>query len=306
MQTEYGAGTITVAYEDIEALSTDAPLLLVYEDGGEVSGRILGVERGMLLIGDDLLTAKRIDVRSIIDVDLPEELASWADQLRHRYRFWKANLNVGATIKKSTTDEFDIQIGIRVDRRKKPTRFVGELNYLVGREKEKGESTTVTDNELRGLLKGERDVSGKLFSYTSHEFERDEIDSLSLRWLGQAGFGYRIAETPRLTLQLESGLSYNLERYFGSEGREAFGIPFGTEGKITLPFDARLTFRTTYIPSIKAWVDDYLIITVAEFSIPITKYLALTLRAFETYDSTPDQDADNNELKTIVSLTWRF
>lgn len=109
-----------------------------------------------------------------------------------------------------------------------------------------------------------------------------------------------------MTLQLETGISYNLERYFGEGGREALGIPFGAEGKITLPFDARLTFRTTYIPSIEAWVNDYLIITVASLSIPITKYLAFTVTAFETYDETPDQDAENNELKTIMSLTWRF
>ena len=61
-----------------------------------------------------------------------------------------------------------------------------------------------------------------------------------------------------------------------------------------------------YLPSLKDWTHDYLILATVELDLPISKYLSFKTVLRQTYDSTPAQDSERNEVKVILSLAWRF
>lgn len=227
--------------------------------------------------------------------------------MRRRFRFWHSNVDVGAIFKDGTTHETDVTVAAKTDWRRQPSRLVLETKYRLGTEKSRGESRTKTDNELRGFAKAEYDPTGAhFFVYTSHDLEYDEVDSLSLRWIAKGGPGYRLVERASLRLQLETGLAYTYESFFGGDREEVLGAAFGAEGRIGLPRNSAIEFRADYIPAVDNWVDDYRIRAEASLAIPINNYLAFKVSVSEVYDETPDVETAKNEVKTGLSLSWRF
>ena len=305
-ETEYGSGTLSIPYDSIEALTTDREILLLYGEDDQTAGRLLGVDDGQLMIGIRRESARRIDVESIVRSGDPVAASRPSRKMRNRWRFWSAATDLGITFEDSTTRESDVNFGAKLEHRKKPTRLVTETRYSFGREERKGDSSEKTDNEVRGLVKGEYDVADRLLAYTSHDFEYDEIDRLSLRWVAKGGPGYRVLQNAVATMQVETGPAYNLERFFGGEREEFFGLAFAAEGNVKLSKSILFEFRTDYLPKVGDWTGDYLIRGQASLVFPITEYLAMKASVFETYDQTPDDGAERNEVKTILSLSWRF
>lgn len=306
LRTDYGKGDITIAYEDIESLSTDGVFLILFGKTGEVWGRLIGVEEGMLLVGEDPVTATRVVTSSIVDSDTEDEAASLSERIRNYLRFWKASLDLGIVLKDSTTDEFDLTLGARFERRQTPTRLLGEIQFLYEVDKDPDESADVTDNEVIGVLKGEYDYTPHWFAYTQHYFEYDEPDEISFRWVGRLGPGYRFIETERYLFQVESGIAYVYERFFGGDVEEYAGVPFSAEGRVGLVYDAALEFRVAYIASLQDWVNDILILSKTTLDLPITRYLSFRTTIQQTYDSTPAPDYERSEVKLILSIAWRF
>ncbi len=307
LRTEYGTGDVLIPWADVTAISTDAELYVLHGDEGETNGRVLGYQDGVLLVGQDTATAQRIDVSTIVDVDTPEEVAHWYERFRNRWRYWTATLDAGMTYQDTTTDEFDFALQARIERRKKPTRLLSTMSFIYGTDRAKGESARTTDNEIRGLVKGEYDIaSSRFFGYSAHDAEYDEIDKISLRYVGKLGPGYRLVQTETFELQVESGLGYNYERFFGGQSNEFGLIPFGAEGRWKLPYGALFLFKADYLPSLKDWGNDYLIRGDASVALPLTEYLAVKASVLNTYDETPAAGTERNETRFLLSLSWRF
>ena len=307
LRTEYGTGDILIPWDDVEALSTDGEFFVLHGDKGEANGRIVGYQDGAVLVGQDTASASRVDVSTIVDVDTPEEVAHWYERIRNRWRYWSATADAGFSFKDATTDELDLKLGLMIERKKAPTRYLATMNVLYGKDRNKGESSRTTDNEIRGLVKGEYDIaSSRVFGYTSHDGEYDEIDKLSLRYVGKIGPGYRLFQTDTFEMQVETGIGYNYERFFGGKDNEFGLIPFGAEGTWKLPLGALFLFRTDYLPSLKDWAGDYIIRGEASIALPLTEYLAIKTGIVNTYDNTPAANTDKNEVKTILALQWRF
>jgi hypothetical protein len=299
LRTEYGSGTLTIPIPQVEAITTDTAIHVIHGVRGSAIGRILGVQDGLLIVGEDLASAERIDVKTIVSIHRREV----EDE---RWRYWSSALDVGFALSESTVDEVDVTLGFRIERRKKPTRFLAQGSWLFGRDRAEGEDATKTDNELRGLLKGEYDLSDRIFLWTTHDFEYDEIDQLSLRYAGRGGPGYRIFDTTDYKLQVETGLGYVYERFFGDESDAFVAMAFGAEGSARVFSGWLLHGRVEYLPDVGDWADNYLIRGEVSLSAPLTTHLAFKWSVVDTYDNTPAPDIERNELKTLATLTWRF
>jgi hypothetical protein len=300
LETEYGSGKLTIPIDQIEAITTDTAIHVIHGDRGGAIGRVLGVQDGLLIVGEDLTSAERIDVKTIVRIHRHEGVED------ERWRDWSSALDVGIALSESTVDEIDITLGFRIERRRRPTRFLAQGSWLFGRDRAEGEEARKTDNELRGLLKGEYDLSDRIFLWTTHDFEYDEIDQLSLRYAGRGGPGYRIFDTTDYKLQVETGLGYVYERFFGDESDAFVAMAFGAEGSARVFSGWLLHGRVEYLPDVGDWADNYLIRGEVSLSAPLTTHLAFKWSVVDTYDNTPAPDIERNELTTLATLTWRF
>lgn len=305
LDSEYGSGTLKIPYDTIERLLTDEPFLVLYGENSQAFGRLVGVADGNLLILEKATGPTSVPVDSIIESDSGAEADTFSERLRNKYRFWKASTDMGFSFKDSTSDQIDFKMGAKIEYRRRPAGMRLQVNYLLGEERNREDGSSKTDNEARGLFKGEYDVTERYFVYISNDLEYDEIDQISLRWVAKPGPGFRVVETKTVSLQVESGLAFVHERFFGGTEDDYLGIPVGLELSVRLPLDSSLTARSDYLPSLES-SNDYLIRAEMAFLVPITKYLSFKTSAFQTYDNQPDEEADRNEFKTILGLTWHF
>lgn len=306
IETKLGKGTITVAYDEIERVETEVPFWVLYGEEDEVSGRILGIEDGQLLVGEDRESAARIDPSTIyVGSAIDGEISEWARQ-RARWRFWSAAFDAGFNVTDATTDTTNASLGFVSERRKTGSRFVAKTGYIFGTQKKQGGSRSTLNNEVSGLLKGEYDLSEHLLLIASADAEYDEIERLSIRTVPKAGLGWRLWKTKTSFFQLEAAPAYNYERFFGGDTNSSAAASFGAEAETVLPYSAVVGGRVDYLPAVTDWADDYLIRSEITLSVPIISMLSLKATLSDQYDNTPASGNQRNELQTSLGLALRL
>jgi len=306
IEPELGKGTLTIAFEDIEAMRSEGAFLVLHGEDGEASGQLLGVDNGQLLVGDAGAEPHWIAVETIFLGYEINGALSRIERLRSQWRYWEASLDAGFSLSDGTTDTTNATVGFHSERRKPGTRFVFATRYLFGTEKQRGAPESTLNNEVHGLLKGEYDLTERLLLLSSFDAEYDEIERLSYRLVPKLGLGYRIYKSETAFFQVESAPAYVLERFFGGDKNDFFGISFGAETGVKLPYSAALTGRVDYLPAIDDWANDYLIRSELAVTMPIVGMLNFRAALADQYDSTPATGNDRNELQTTVGLSLVF
>lgn len=306
-ETVYGKGAIEIPWSDLERVSSDGEWVVLHGDDGEARGRLLAVEGGMLLIGDDPATAERIDPATIHSSFTLEEYAdsTW-DALRARYRYWKGDFSLTGGLTQAATDSSNLASDLQITRERQPTRLLLSASYRYSDTKEKGLPRTKNDNAIRGLVRGEYELGERLYTYTSVTGEYDEIQSLSFRTVPKAGIGYRIIKTGKAELNADVGPSYVYERFFGGDTNDYFAIAFGSSCRYDLPISAKFECRGEYLPAVDDWAGNYLLRGYGQVSVPLLEWLSFRLRAEDEYTSQPAEDADHNRLTLTAGLGVTF
>ena len=67
-------------------------------------------------------------------------------------------------------------MGAKIQYRRRPAGMRLQVNYLLGEERNREDGSSETDNEARGLFKGDYDVTELYFVYISNDLEYDETD----------------------------------------------------------------------------------------------------------------------------------
>lgn len=307
LDTEYGKGSVVISFDDVEDVETEGRYYVLHSDDGETSGRLLGMKDGQLLVGEDPSSAQPVqpaDILMVYTADSYEQTGlGW---IRRQLPLWRGNFDVGFSLTQSTTDSSALSIAFGADRKKRPTRFTINAGYRYGTQKEKHESRSTTENEILGKVRGEYDLTKKIFTFGSADAEYDEIESLSIRTVPQAGLGYRFWEEGSDLFQLEVGGAYVYERYFGGDTNKSFSIVFGKLLELGLPFGSTFHWRTDFLPAVDDFTGDYLLRTEASLAVPMLEYLQMKLTVADTYDSTPAEDSDHNQLTTTAGLSVVF
>ena len=156
----HAKGTLTVQYEKIEKIVTQNTFIIFY--GAEdtmVRGRLLGVGEGRLLIGADRVSAQRIPINEIIaGISVEDYDGSFWKRQRIKYRHWRASLDLGLSSEDGAIDKRKISPSLRIERLKKPTRYVLDLRYAFEDQKRANETSFfTTKDEFVGLIPGEYD-----------------------------------------------------------------------------------------------------------------------------------------------------
>ena len=224
-------------------------------------------------------------------------------RVRNRWRYWTGSFDTGFAVTQGTTDTTNTSIGFRSERRKPGTRFVLGANYLFGTEKQDGGSTSTLSNEVLALTKAEYDLTPRILALGSFDAEYDEVERLSYRLVPRLGFGYRIFKSETAFFQVESAPAYVFERFFGGDEEDFFGISFGAETEVKLPYSAVFAGRIDYLPSVSDWIDDYLLRSEISLTLPLIGFVNFRAALSNQYDNTPAEGTDRNELQTTVGLS---
>ena len=306
VETVYGSGVLTIPFEHIEAIESSQRFLVLHSGDQVASGRLLGVEEGVLLVGESPDDAQRVPFDAISLAQNEKEASETMAWLRRSLRHWTGNVGFGFDAKQSTTDTLTLVSTWRFERHRRPWRFLTDGRYFFDTEKQKGQDRSTLDNAINGRMRLEYDLFDSVFTFAGSTGEYDEVERLSFRGTPNAGLGYRLIDSERALLKVGIGGGWVYERFFGGDENDYVTAVFGFESRYELPFGTTFRADTAYLPAVDDWTNEYLIRSSASISAPLVDRLSLELGLTNEYDNAPAEDTDRNEFRTMVTLGWEL
>ena len=306
-RTEFGSGEITTAYADLDGVESRSAFRIVYGDGNEAVGRLLGFKEGRLMIGDSPTTVIHVPVEGIQVCVLAKDYdGSWWTRMKTDYRHWRADLSLGINYEQGAVEKRKIEFGLALGRRKRPTRLVFDFRYAYEIQNAVDTPEVKTKDEFDTFLLGEYDAFQKVYLFLRPAAERDLPRLIRLRTYPAAGVGYRVIDEKRRRLFFPVGVGYVNEDFvdFGDDAYVSAYI--GIEGLYEFVNGLELSGNILYMPDISDPGENWLFRWRIDFSVPIYDPLALRLRIREENDNNPDPSVGDNKFTATLALVFRF
>lgn len=156
-------GEVRIAWDDLEDVATLSRFHVFWGEEDElVTGRLVGIAEGTLLVGPDAQAATGVPVDEISAGISEAQRGTFMERWRARYPWWRAELDAGAIFEQGAVDKVKLNLNLDVERRRRPwrTRLLANAAFET---QQKGEAPAVTTkDEYGGSLFGERDIRGRI------------------------------------------------------------------------------------------------------------------------------------------------
>jgi len=308
-EPEYGKGSITIKWADIEDLSTDGNFQVLYGDE-ETDMPLQGFSDGKLLTGTTREGATPIDVSTIvIGFPIGPEGPGWVDRMRSTWRYWDGEFDLAFNLQRATINTKGLMVGLKTTRKKDGNRLLFNATYRYATTQEKNQATTTTQDQWYGILRDEQDVwFPRFYLFGSGEATYDAIQHLSIRGIPKAGVGYtffeeQLDEDRRNFFSGEVGGAWVYERFFGGDHNDFFAIAFGALAGYYLPYGAHLDGIASFLPAVDNFTTDYLIRTAVGLTLPVVNPISAKFTLLDEYTTPPAPGADRNSLVLAFGLS---
>lgn len=306
-ETSYGKGEINIEYQDIEQISSQRHYLLYYGEDQVVQGRIMGIEKGHLIIETDQGHTISIQTASIhTGLSVHKYETSWLTRMRTGFRHWEASFDIGVRYERTAIDKNKLELGLMLARRKFPTRFVFNFRYAYEFQKQSGGEELTTKDELTTSLMCEYDIRDSWFLFVRPAYEYDIPRSIDGRLYPSAGFGYRIYDEEHFLLHFPMGFGYVDENFTDVSNNNYTSGYIGFDGFYTFSNGIKLSGNLLYMPSLDNRDKEWLLRFDFDVKLPIADPVALIFRVTEVNDNNPSPDVGTNKFTTLLALSLDF
>lgn len=300
---------LSIPVEDIQQITSDGEFVFAAGDAPETRGRIVGIRDGAFLVGTSAASASAVPASGISLVtgsQLLEE--STLARVKNALRYWGGNVDIGVGYSQGTIDSTTFSLIGQARRVKGPFRLLFDAGWLYGTQQRIGDSRTALADRVYGGVRGEYDLTPRIFVYGDGKVEYNGVQELSIRGIPQAGLGYKLwkssAKDSKDYLAATVGGAWVYEKYFGGLHQDYFSAAFGLDWWYTLPYaGAVFDGRVQYLPSVSDFTRDYLLQTDIGLSIPVWKQVAVRFALSDVYDGTPAPGTTYNYLVTNFGLS---
>jgi len=292
LETDF-AGRLTIDWNHVEQLSTDAPLTVVMEEGATLIGiaRPSTVPNRLLLNGESILDPLMIELSKVKAINPPDE----------RPVKLSGRINVGLNKASGNTDMENAHVDLEF-----LARTVSHRVTLGGAYNRSSEDSRKTEDNAMGRLKHDYFLTRELYWYLKGMVERDDFKEISLRTTLGPGVGYQFFEGELMNLSVEAGPSYVYTNYSGG------GQDDSVSGRWGVKFD-RFFFEKLfqYYFSNEGYVSasdssDVFMFTRTGLRFPIRGGLSLNAGFEWDWDNIPAEGADKSDYRYILSIGYGF
>ena len=314
-EPEYGKGALTIDWKNVEDVKTEAPLQVLYGDGLEADAPLQGYSDGKVLVGGDAATATAVPTAELHSgIPLGADGLTWQDRMRSYWRYWDGSADFGLNYQQATVDTLGFLLGFETTRKHDPTRFSIGANYRYSTQQKRDESKSTIEDRAFGTLRGEYDITDRLYAFAAGDVTYDAIQKLSIRGVPKGGLGYTIWEEEldddeRNFLSAEAGGAWVYEDYFASANTPAsdyFAIAFGAAAGYHLPLGSHIGWKMDYLPAVDNWAEDFLVRNALELTMPLMDPISAKLSFLDEYNNSPASGTNYNSLYLTfgVSVGW--
>jgi putative salt-induced outer membrane protein YdiY len=192
-------GLLELDWKDVRRVVNGRPHMVRSQDRQEFSGSVYIDENRVQVVGGNGATNvfARADLLSVVEGS-PQEI-----------NYWSFKIGAGLTVQKGNSDQADLNVSARVQRRTAANRFnfeyLGLASYLDGAE---------TANNSRVNSSFDVFVSRKCFVRPVFgEYYRDRFQNLEHRATVGGGVGYHVLDTSRTEWDVYGGPAYQYTKF---------------------------------------------------------------------------------------------
>ncbi len=218
-------------------------------------------------------------------------------------KYWKTRFNLGLNLVYGATDSqtYYGTLSLTYERpyRASPKKFFRNVfDYAVNYGETQG---TESANNMSGTDKTDWDVGNRLYVYNLGAMGYDDVRKIDLYYSIGPGAGYHLFTRPKWVMNLESGLSYQVQER--SAGGDVESLYLRLADDLTWKISPRTTFTQKYefFQNLESF-DQFRFQLNANLSYELWQGVSLNLTALDLYDTDPAPGTDNNELQIRTSL----
>jgi putative salt-induced outer membrane protein len=284
-------GDITIDMVNIETFSTDEAATIRPKSAPTVSEKIASGNAEKITTEGD----KSYNVADLKAINPPAQK-------------WTGLILANATLARGNTETLDAGLSaIAVLRRDSDTlndRFTFGAAYNFGNTGTGDNTTTTTDNWM-GMGKYDKFFTEKFYGYGIMKVEHDRIAQLNYRLSPGIGVGYQWIESTPMNFFTEAGVSYVYEDYDEGGHNDFVALRLAYHFDKKLSDDITLFHNLEWLPAFED-PGDYNLTTDAGIRANVTKSLFAEFKVEWKRDTTPAEDALENDMRYVASIGWKF
>jgi len=307
----YGAGTITINYEDIDQLTTEHHYHIFYR-GQETTGKIVGIKEHAFLVikhGDIEETIKIANIdRFLISTRENDSLENY---LRNLAPYTRGNLDIGLEYESGSNVKHKVKVAGHIERKMMQHRSIFDFNYAFETTQTVGTPDQLNKNEYTLFYEQDYYLSEGDFIFGQGGYDFDEPRGIKGRAYPSFGAGHRFGTEKDTWLQVKVGGGYVNERFFNYSSNDYIAgfLGIGTSYQVKELFLVKgmiLKADIFYMPSVTDLYNNWLARLQASAELPIGSTMSLKWIARSVNDNNPSPEIGNNKLTMDLYLSIVF
>jgi Protein of unknown function, DUF481 len=198
LKTEF-AGDITIEWDAVTAIDSSQVLHLTLKDGQQLSGKVSTTDGKFVVTGPGAAAA-------------PAEKDSIAAVRNDVEHFWSGLLDTGLALTSGNSSTLSYTLATTAVRETPRDKLTVYSTYVYANDNSTPPTRT-TANYFRGGVRGDLNVSPRLFVFALADFETNQLQHLNLRQVYGGGLGYHVIKNDRTTFDVFGGASYDRDSF---------------------------------------------------------------------------------------------
>ena len=217
LKTDY-AGDLNIQWDAVTAIVSSQPLHLALKDGQTIVGTVTTTDNKFEVATKDVggVTAAKDDVISVRNDAEQKAYDDQIERLRHPHLgdFWSALLDTGLSLTRGNSESVTYNLNGKAARITERDKISVYTTAIYSNSTINGVSQN-TAHAIRGGVRGDLNVSDRLFVFGLTDFEYDQFQDLDLRAVFGGGLGYHAIKTKNTIFDVFGGGTYDQD-YFGA------------------------------------------------------------------------------------------
>jgi putative salt-induced outer membrane protein YdiY len=325
LKSDY-AGDVTIQWDAIIGIESTGSINITLKDGTRLSGKVTTQDGKFVVAGAPAEpTAVPAAKESIVAVRNDAEQKAFdeaAERMAHPKftYFWRGMFDTGLSLTRGNSETANFTMAAKAIRETPRDKLTVYGDYIFANNSSVPPTVT-TANALDAGLRGDLNVSPRLFVFALTDFQTNELQHLDLRSVFGGGFGYHVIKTANTTFDIFGGITYDRDS-FGSyqlanpTPPPAFNtipssVQSSAEAVVGEEFDTKLskrsslTERYSFYPNL-SHTGDYRFQFDTNIATQVSSWLSWQVTMSDRYISYPPVGLKANDLllSTGLRVTW--
>lgn len=212
---------------------------------------------------------------------------------------WQTTLALGVSANDGNSDAKQGNASLLVEKKEAHNEYRLTVDGNYG----EADGTKNTDN-LKGVANYRRVFAGRAFGSAEATYGYDTIADVDYRATLGPGFGYYLLKGETTTLSLEAGPSYVWEKLGGVED-DYLALRFLERLEVKVAAGSKIWQSAEFVPEAGDF-ENYLLTAELGAEAPLAGRLNLRVVLKDTYDNTPAEGREENDLSIIGGVGVKF